>query len=218
MDIVLLGPPGAGKGTQANRLETVTKTPHISSGDIFRAIRRESTPLAKEVRSYMDRGEYVPDDLTIELVLKRINEQDAKKGFLLDGFPRTLPQAGALDGALAEEGRKVDVALLVTAPRDVLLDRIQGRLVCPQCHAIYNAATKPPKDDMLCDVCGHPVEKRTDETADAVRVRLDTYMHQTQPLIDYYRNKGVLVEIDGSRPEDQVELAVDSALGLRGVR
>jgi adenylate kinase len=218
MDIVLLGPPGAGKGTQANRLETVTKTPHISSGDIFRAIRRESTPLAKEVRSYMDRGEYVPDDLTIELVLKRINEQDAKKGFLLDGFPRTLPQAGALDGALAEEGRKVDVALLVTAPRDVLLDRIQGRLVCPQCHAIYNAATKPPKDDMLCDACGHPVEKRTDETADAVRVRLDTYMHQTQPLIDYYRNKGVLVEIDGSRPEDQVELAVDSALGLRGVR
>jgi adenylate kinase len=219
LNIILLGPPGAGKGTQAKRLSAHLQLPHIASGDLFRAIRRENTPLARQVEGFMDRGQYVPDQLTIELVLARLQKPDASGGFLLDGFPRTKAQAEALDRWLAEKGQKVDVALYITAPTDLLVRRIAGRLICPRCGAIYNLETNPPKNDLICDVCGYqPVERRTDEDPEVARVRLETYKQQTKPLVEHYREQGSLVEIDGSQSMDAVEAQVDSAVGLRGVR
>jgi len=212
--VILLGPPGAGKGTQAKRVSAITGFPHIASGDIFRAIQREDTPLAHKVRSFYDRGEFVPDELTISLVLARLEEPDAKRGFLLDGFPRTLVQAAALDNALTEEGRKVDVTLYVTAPTEMLVDRIASRIICPNCGAIYNAATNPPRLDNICDKCGHALERRSDEEAETVRTRLEAFNRQTEPLVQYYRERGTLVQIDGTLPMEHVEDLVDRALGL----
>src|SRR5947209_158223 len=145
MKVILLGPPGAGKGTQAKRLEGLLGLPHVASGDIFRDIRRDNSPLAQEVKRYMDAGQYVPDDLTIRLVLDRLRKPDARRGFLLDGFPRTKPQAEALDEEMAKDGKHLDCAVYITAPTDVLVERLRERIICPQCHAIYNLSTKPPR-------------------------------------------------------------------------
>src|SRR5579875_2989078 len=213
MNVVMLGPPGAGKGTQAQRLSRVLNVPVIASGDIFREIRQEDTPLAAQVRSIMDRGEYVPDELTIEIVLQRLAEPDARDGFILDGFPRTQGQAQALDKSLEDKGQRVDAALYITAPTAVLEARLGGRVVCPQCHAVYNLVTNPPKNDMICDVCGHKVERRSDEAPEVIRRRLTAFSEQTKPIIDYYRKKGVLWQIDGSKPFADVEAEVDRALG-----
>lgn len=215
MNIILLGPPGAGKGTQGERLGCELGYPHIASGDIFRAIRREDTPLAREVRGYMDRGEYVPDALTIELILARLRQPDASNGFILDGFPRTRAQAQALDRSLEASGQRVDVALWITAPNEILTYRLVGRIVCPRCHAIYNTESKPPRHAMTCDVCGHELERRTDEEVDVIRARLDTFTRQTQPLVEYYRGQGCLVEVDGSQPMEDVAAAVDAAVQTR---
>lgn len=212
MNIVLLGPPGAGKGTQAERLKHKLATPHIASGDLFRVILRDKSPLAQQVRQYMDRGEYVPDQLTIEAVLHRLEERDAQNGFILDGFPRTLPQAAALDAALTKEGKKVDVALYITAPHDLLVARVAGRMICPQCNTIYNSVTKPPQFDLRCDNDNHSLERRSDEDPEVFRTRLENYDRQTQPLVEYYRRCGVLRQIDGSLPMAQVDAAVDAAL------
>jgi adenylate kinase len=212
VDIVLLGPPGAGKGTQAKRLAKSLGCPHIASGDLFREVRREDTAIAEQVREYMDRGEYVPDQLTIELVLDRLAQSDAHGGFLLDGFPRTLPQAEALDRALEKQGRHVQAALYITAPTQVLLDRVAGRLICPVCNTIYNVVTQRPKYDMVCDNDGHALERRSDEDPEVVRTRLEIYKRQTQPLAEYYERKGVLHEIDGARDMDTVNAEVDDAL------
>lgn len=209
-----MGPPGVGKGTQATRLEKALKLPHVASGDLFRAAIRENSPVAQEVRSYMDRGEYVPDELTLEIVLPRLQADDARKGFILDGFPRTPGQAEALDRALQKDGRKLDAVISITAPSDLLVTRIAHRLTCPNCNAVYNAVTRPPRHDMLCDVCGHGVQKRSDESPDVVRTRLDTYVKETQPVIDYYQRQGSLVEVDGSLPIEQVESEIDEALGV----
>lgn len=217
MNIVLLGPPGAGKGTQAKRLSSVLHLPHISSGDLFRAMRNEDTALAREVSGFMDRGEYVPDQLTIEVVWARLAEPDAAPGFLLDGFPRTRVQAEALDRALWVRAQKVDVALYITAPTEVLVGRISGRIICPQCSAIYNMATNSPRRDMICDVCGHGLLRRSDESPKVARVRLETYVRQTEPLVAHYRRLGVLAEINGAEPMDDVERKVDAVVGLRGV-
>jgi adenylate kinase len=218
MNVILLGPPGAGKGTQAKRVSALTGLPHIASGDIFRTIQKEDTPLAREVRAYYERGEYVPDQLTISLVLARLEEPDARRGFLLDGFPRTLVQAGALDEALAAENRRVNVTLYVTAPTEVLVRRIASRLICPECGAIYNIATNPPQHDSVCDVCGHALERRSDEEAETVRKRLEAFNRQTEVLVQYYCTRDTLVEIDGTLPLDQVEELVDRALGIGSPR
>ncbi|HEY8685392.1 MAG TPA: adenylate kinase [Chloroflexota bacterium] len=218
MNLIVFGPPGAGKGTQAKRLESVLHLPHVASGDIFRDIRKQDSPLAHEVRSYMDAGNYVPDELTIELVLARLRKSDALQGFILDGFPRTEPQAEALDRALAGDHRKLDVALYINVPDDIITQRLQGRIICPQCHAIYNVVTHPPRLDLTCDVCGHALEKRTDETPEVIGTRLVVYEQQTAPLVQYYGTRGILREVDGNRAVREVEVGVDVALDLRGVK
>ena len=218
MNLIVFGPPGAGKGTQAKRLESVLHLPHVASGDIFRDIRKQDSALAREVRSYMDAGNYVPDELTIELVLARLRKPDALHGFILDGFPRTEPQAEALDSALAGDDRKLDVALYINVPDDIITQRLQGRIICPQCHAIYNVVTHPPRLNLTCDVCGHGLEKRTDETPEVIGTRLEVYEQQTAPLVEYYGSQGILREVDGNRAVREVEVGVDHALDLRGVK
>lgn len=218
MNIIVLGPPGVGKGTQAKRLESRLNLPHIASGDIFRAIRGQDTPLAVQVREYMDSGAYVPDALTIELVLNRLRQPDTHDGFILDGFPRTIGQAEALDRSLPALGVTVDRVLNITAPPSVLQQRLRGRIICPQCHAIYNLESRPPKHAMICDVCGHPLERRTDESPDVVRTRIEVYGRETRPLVEYYGRRGVVVTIDGACSIDAVDAAVDAALGMEGVR
>jgi adenylate kinase len=218
MNIIVLGPPGVGKGTQAKRLETRLNLPHIASGDIFRAIRGEDSPLARQVREYMDSGAYVPDALTIELVLNRLRRPDTSGGFILDGFPRTIGQAEALDRSLPAMGVTIDRVLNITAPAAVLQQRLRGRIICPQCHAIYNLESKPPKQNMVCDVCGHGLERRTDESPDVVRTRIEVYGRETRPLVEYYGQRDLVVEVNGARSINAVDGDVDAALGMEGVR
>jgi adenylate kinase len=217
VNIVLLGAPGAGKGTQAKRLRAALGLPHVASGDLFRAIRQEDTPLAEEIRDYMDTGRLVPDPLTIEVVLTRLNEPDASPGVILDGFPRTPAQAEALDAALIGHGRKVDVTLAIQVPPAVLIERVAGRLICSGCGAIYNAPGRKPRVYRVCDACSGPLMRRSDEDPEVVRTRLDLYQRLTQPLIEYYRQRGVLREIDGSQPVPVVEAEIDMALSTMAV-
>lgn len=214
INIVLLGPPGAGKGTQGKRLAEKLHEPHIASGDIFRGLLGQDTPLAQEVRRYMGRGEYVPDDLTIKVVLERLSQPDAQNGYILDGFPRTEAQAVALDEAGCKEGHGVDVALFINAPEQILVERISRRYTCPSCHAIYEAGKRMPREDMRCDVCGSQLERRADDAPEVVRPRLRTYAAKTRPLVDYYRRQGKLMDIDGAQSVEVVEREVDEALHL----
>jgi adenylate kinase len=202
--IVLMGAPGAGKGTQARLLQERLHLPQISTGDIFRALRHAQTPLAQEVRDIMTRGHLVPDELTIQLVKERTAQDDCKDGYILDGFPRTPAQAQSLD-QLAQEQKKSIVAVLIDVPLDLLEKRMTGRRNCPVCHEIYNIYFKPPRNDNVCDL--HPeaeLVQRADDNSETVRARLATYDEQTRPLLDYYRNAGLLRSVDGTREPEVI--------------
>lgn len=202
--IVLMGAPGAGKGTQARLLQERLHLPQISTGDIFRALKTAQTPLAQEVRTLMERGQLVPDDLTIQVVKERTSKEDCRDGYILDGFPRTPAQAASLEQLAAEQGNEI-VAIQIDVPSELLEKRMTGRRNCPVCGEIYNIYFKPPKHDNVCDF--HPeaqLVQRADDNTDTVRKRLVTYAEDTRPLIDYYRAKSLLRSVDGSRDTESI--------------
>ncbi|CAM2763106.1 adenylate kinase [Hathewaya histolytica] len=204
MKIILLGPPGAGKGTQAKSISNKYSIPHISTGDIFRQNISEKTPLGIEAKRYIDSGALVPDDLTISIVEDRIVKDDCINGFLLDGFPRTVKQAEALEKALSEKANKIDLALQIDVPREDIVSRMTGRRVCLSCGASYHVEFNPPKVDSQCDLCGEKVIQRADDTISTVNKRLDTYENQTKPLIDFYNKRNQLAVVDGTKPINSV--------------
>ncbi len=210
--IILLGAPGAGKGTQAEMLRERVGLAHISSGDLFRENVSKQTPLGKLAKSYMDKGELVPDDVTIQMVMDRIARPDCARGVVFDGFPRTEAQAKALDDALAKEGKRIGAVLLVSVRDELLIQRLTARWVCPTDGAVYNLLSNPPKVAGRCDRDGSPLEQRNDDKPDTVRRRLAVYSTQTQPLIEYYRAAGLLREIDGERDIEKVQLDVVKAV------
>ena len=203
MNIILFGPPGAGKGTQAKKLVDFYGIPQISTGDILRANVREGTELGLAAKAYMDKGELVPDNVLIGIIKNRLKEEDCKKGFILDGYPRTVPQADALAVILDEIKKPIDVVLNLEVPDEELVERISGRLVC-KCGASYHIISNPPKKDNICDICGGEVFQRADDKEEAVQNRLNVYKKQTQPLINYYAKQGILVTLDGTKDIDEV--------------
>jgi adenylate kinase len=207
MKVILLGAPGAGKGTVAKMLTALDGSVQISTGDILRGAVQAGTDLGKEAQGYMNRGELVPDSLIMGIMEKRLQEPDCEKGFLLDGFPRTIPQAEALKELLAKLNIKLDMAVNIDVPREVILDRLTTRRTCsnPDCQEIYNVKTKPPKQEGVCDKCGSPVVQREDETEEAIGKRLDTYNEKTAPLIGFYDKEGMLVTVDATSSEAVVE-------------
>ncbi|SMC28684.1 Adenylate kinase [Clostridium acidisoli DSM 12555] len=210
MKIVLLGPPGAGKGTQAKQISNDYNIPHISTGDMFRKNISEKTELGIKAKGYMDKGLLVPDELTIDIVKDRLSNEDCKNGFLLDGFPRTVKQAEALDSFLTEP---IDTALLIEVPRDNILERMTGRRVCPKCGASYHIKFNPSKIEMKCDVCGSELIQRKDDSVETVAERLDVYYKQTEPLVEYYKSKNVLCTVDGTKDINIVFEDIKDVLG-----
>lgn len=206
--LVLLGPPGAGKGTQASAMARRWGMAHISSGDLLRDNVREETALGREARPYMERGELVPDQLILDMMAQRLAQPDARAGYVLDGFPRTVAQAEALEEVLRRTGQELDAVIYLQVPEEEILRRLSGRLSCPRCHAIYQVNTMPPKVKGICDRCGAALEQREDEQPEVVRRRLRVYEEQTAPLLTYYRNKGLLHEIDGTIGVERVLEAI----------
>lgn len=204
MNIVLMGLPGAGKGTQAGRVKEAYGIPHISTGDMFREAVKKGTKLGKEAQTYMDQGDLVPDDITIGIVRERLSQDDCAAGFLLDGFPRTVPQAKSLDETLSELSRELDRVIYIHVSRDELMKRLTGRRICQACGETYHVAFNPPKEEGVCDKCGGTLYQRSDDDEDTVGNRLDVNMKQTQPLLDYYSSKKLLVKIDGEQGIEQV--------------
>ncbi len=196
LDIVLVGPPGAGKGTHSKFIETTYKIPHISTGDIFRDAIANKTPMGLKAKEFIDKGELVPDDVTVAIVRERLLKKDTEKGFLLDGFPRTIAQAIALDEMMGETGKSINVVIDVVCDEKVLLKRITTRRVCPKCGASFNIVTLKPKVEGICDYCGSKLIQRKDDTAEAFQNRLKEFYAKTEPLVGYYKKKGVLYEID----------------------
>lgn len=213
MKIIMLGAPGAGKGTQAKQIAGKYGIPHISTGDIFRANIKEGTELGKKAKEYMDQGLLVPDELTCDLVVDRINQDDCKNGFVLDGFPRTIPQAEALDAALTKLGQKMDYAIDVDVPDENIVNRMGGRRACINCGATYHIVSIPPKKEGVCDTCGNELVLRDDDKPETVQKRLNVYHEQTQPLIDYYTKQGILKSVDGTQPMEDVFAAIVEILG-----
>ncbi|MBO6129545.1 MAG: adenylate kinase [Pseudobutyrivibrio sp.] len=213
MKIIMLGAPGAGKGTQAKQIAAKYSIPHISTGDIFRANIKNGTELGKKAKEYMDQGLLVPDELTCDLVMDRIAQDDAKNGFVLDGFPRTIPQAEALDAALTKIGQSMDYAIDVDVPDENIINRMSGRRACLNCGMTYHIVSIPPKKEGVCDSCGSQLVLRDDDKPETVKKRLDVYHDQTQPLIEYYSNKGILKSVDGTQPMEKVFEDITSILG-----
>ena len=213
MKIVMLGAPGAGKGTQARLISEKYSIPQISTGDIFRANIREKTELGKRAKSYMDQGLLVPDQVTCDLVVDRISRDDCKNGYILDGFPRTIPQAEALTSALEAQGEKIDFAIDVEVPDEDIVERMGGRRACSKCGATYHIVHKAPRVEGICDDCGSELILRDDDHPETVQKRLDVYHSQTQPLIDYYSAQGILHTVDGTLEMDTVFAKICSVLG-----
>ncbi|MDY5846539.1 MAG: adenylate kinase [Bariatricus sp.] len=213
MKIIMLGAPGAGKGTQAKKIAAKYGIPHISTGDIFRANIKNGTELGKKAKTYMDQGLLVPDELVVDLVVDRVNQDDCTKGYVLDGFPRTIPQAEALDKALAAQGQKMDYAIDVDVPDENIVRRMGGRRACVGCGATYHLVYAPTKQEGICDVCGGELILRDDDKPETVQKRLGVYHEQTQPLIDYYTNAGILKTVDGTVDMEDVFAAIVSILG-----
>ncbi len=212
MKIIMLGAPGAGKGTQAKKIAAKYVIPHISTGDIFRANIKNGTELGNKAKTYMDQGLLVPDELVVDLVVDRVEQEDCKNGYVLDGFPRTIPQAEALDSALMNMNQKIDYAINIEVPDQNIVDRMSGRRACLSCGATYHIINIPTKLEGICDVCGGNTVLRDDDKPETVIKRLRVYHEQTQPLIEYYTNKGVLVEVDGTMEMTDVFSAIDKIL------
>ena len=212
MKIIMLGAPGAGKGTQADIIANRYEIPHISTGDIFRANLKEGTELGKKAQVYMDRGDLVPDELTVEMLLDRVANEDCKKGYVLDGFPRTIPQAEVLDKELSAKGEAVDYCINVDVPDENIVTRMSGRRSCPKCGAIYHIVHIKPDKEGICDKCGTALTQREDDREETVRKRLAVYHEQTAPLIDYYEKKGLLRTVDGTRDMKKVTEQIESVL------
>ena len=213
MKIIMLGAPGAGKGTQAKMIADKYSVPHISTGDIFRANIKNGTELGKEAKTYMDKGLLVPDELTVKILLDRVAQEDCKNGYVLDGFPRTIPQAEVLDKALTELGDKIDFAIDVDVPDANIIRRMSGRRACLACGATYHIEHVPPKAEGICDRCGEALVLRDDDKEETVKNRLNVYHEQTQPLIEYYTAKNILKTVDGTV---DMQVVFDSIVAILG--
>lgn len=213
MNIILIGPPGAGKGTQAKRMIDRLQVPQISTGDMFRAAVKEGSPMGKKAKEYMDKGALIPDDVVIGVVNERLAKADCKKGYILDGFPRTLDQAKALDGILKSMGTKLDHVVVIEVPDDYLVGRLTGRRTCRGCNYMHHIEYDPPKKSGVCDKCGGELYQRDDDQEDTIRQRLNTYHGQTSPLIEYYSGQNIVRMIDGTGSMVQVQDAITAAIG-----
>ena len=213
MKIIMLGATGAGKGTQAKMIAEKYSVPHISTGDIFRANIKEGTELGKEVKSYMDQGLLVPDELTVRILLDRVSREDCSGGYILDGFPRTIPQAQVLEQELAKMGDAIDFAIDVEVPDEEIIGRMTGRRACVGCGATYHIVHIPPRQEGICNECGKELILRDDDKLETVKKRLDVYHEQTQPLIEFYAEKGILRTIDGTAPMQDVFTVIGTILG-----
>ncbi|MDH5163830.1 adenylate kinase [Heyndrickxia oleronia] len=212
MNLVLMGLPGAGKGTQAEKIVDKYAIPHISTGDMFRAAMKEGTELGLQAKSFMDKGELVPDEVTIGIVRERLSKDDCQKGFLLDGFPRTVPQAEALEAILQDLNKKIDYCINISVDKDILMGRLTGRRICKNCGATYHLEFNPPKEAGVCDRCGGELYQRADDNEETVQNRLEVNIKQTQPLLDYYAEKGYLKTIDGQQDINKVFADIDVLL------
>lgn len=213
VNIVLMGLPGAGKGTQAEKIVDKYGIPHISTGDMFRAAIKEGTELGLKAKSFMDNGDLVPDEVTIGIVGERLSKEDCEKGFLLDGFPRTVAQAEALENILADLGKKMNYVININVDKDILMERLTGRRICKECGATYHLVFNPPTEEGVCDRCGGELYQRADDNKETVQNRLDVNIKQTQPLLAYYEDKGYLKNIDGQQDIHRVFDDIDELLG-----
>lgn len=213
MNLVLMGLPGAGKGTQADKIVVKYNIPHISTGDMFRAAIKEGTELGLKAKSFMDKGELVPDEVTIGIVRDRLSKDDCEKGFLLDGFPRTVAQAEALDTMLADLDKKIDFVINIDVDQSILMERLTGRRICKNCGATYHLVFNPPSQEGVCDRCGGELYQRADDNAETVQNRLDVNIQQTKPLLNFYEDKGYLRNINGQQDIDKVFADIEELLG-----